>query len=251
MIKDKIKIGLFIVMLAIFGLVGFAYAADLTWTADSIVALSSPAINLTISSGSTATSLVVNTGTVVVTVPASGTFTISSADRMLLSTGEDQFGVINTTCSSGLVSTMAITAPSTGSESITITPATNQCTTGSGGGGSGSGGGGTYTPPPVTTPPTVTPPTVPTPTNITFPTDITFTKAVNVGSSKVQIKNLQKVLNVALGDALKIKLKEDGKWGAKTSAAIRQFQKASKITPVNGVVGAKTRAALNALNVAQ
>ena len=57
--------------------------------------------------------------------------------------------------------------------------------------------------------------------------------------------NLQKVLNFALGDNLKKKLKVDGKWGASTAAAVRQFQKMNKITPVNGVVGVKTRAALN------
>ena len=106
--------------------------------------------------------------------------------------------------------------------------------------------------PPVVTPPVVTTPTIPevptTPTLIISPevtmtpvTYISFTKAVNAKSTVAEVKNLQKVLNTSL----KLSLKVDGKFGKETTKAVKAFQKANKITPVNGLVGPKTRAALN------
>lgn len=145
---NKLKIG-FLVMALSFAMVGMmpAYAADVTYSADTTVDLSSPDINLTILSGSTATSVVVGTGTVVVVVPASGTFTITSADRALSGTGAAGFGVITTSCSSASLYTMTLTAPSSGAETITITPESYQCSATTGAGGTGGGTPADTTPP--------------------------------------------------------------------------------------------------------
>ena len=214
--------------------------ASAAYSADVTVDLSSPDINLTILSGSTEpTSLVVNTGTVVVTVPASGTFTISSADRMLQATGESGFGVITTTCSSSLVSTMVITATSGSSEAITVTPASLQCTTGTTGGGGGGGGGGTTTPPAATTTTTTT-----TNTNTTTTTATTYdlgTTTLKNGSKGPAVMDLQKLLNKVLNLGLAV----DGKLGPKTIAVIKTWQKAHGLK-ADGLIGAKTKAMLKA-----
>ena len=136
MIK-KLKIGLLVVILALFIGASSVYAADITYSVDTTVDLSSPDINLTILAGSVATSTVVNAGTVVVTVPVSSTFTITSADRLLVATGETQFGVITTTCSTALLSKMIITAPAGSAQTITVTPSGSACSPGSSGGGGG------------------------------------------------------------------------------------------------------------------
>ena len=83
MIKNKLKLGYLVVLtLAMaLGMGGVANAANLTWTANYTVDLSSPDINLTIVSGSKASSLIVGTGTVQVIVASGDTFTITSADR--------------------------------------------------------------------------------------------------------------------------------------------------------------------------
>lgn len=138
-----------------------AYAAVLNYSADTTIALSSPAINLTILSGSVATSLVVNTGSINVVVPASGVFTVTSASRSLSVSGLSTDSVGTTSCSGDFLYTLTITAPSTGAETIVITPNETKCIPGggSGGGGSGSGGGGGGVIPPVI-PPVVVPPVV-------------------------------------------------------------------------------------------
>ena len=79
---------------------------------------------------------------------------------------------------------------------------------------------------------------------------LTFSKAITAKSAKTEIKNLQKALNIGLGDKLSIKLKEDGKWGTKTTTALNQFQEVNNIQKVNGV-GPLTRKVLNDLKIAQ
>jgi len=130
------------------------------------------------------------------------------------------------------------------------------------------GGGLTTGVTPVVTPVVVTPevvtqqivtspvaPVVPVTPTLTISPEVTMTpvayinfiKAVNAKSTVTEVKNLQKVLNTTLN----LNLKVDGKFGAKTTAAVKQFQRAKNITPVNGLVGPKTRAAMNALQIEQ
>lgn len=133
MIK-KLKFGFLVAVLSLVG-TGYAYAADITYNADTIVDLSSPDINLTILSGSVATSVVVGTGSVVATVPASGVFRITSADRYFNFSGETGFGVITNTCVNPTLATLTITAPAGSPQTITITPGGSACSPGGGGGG--------------------------------------------------------------------------------------------------------------------
>ncbi len=72
-------------------------------------------------------------------------------------------------------------------------------------------------------------------------TTVTISKSVGKGSPKSEIMKLQAALN----KALKIALKEDGIWGGKTMAAIKQFQAQAKLS-ADGKVGPMTSAALNA-----
>lgn len=146
MIK-KLKINLLVVALALFAGFNSVNAADITYSVDTTVDLSSPDINLTILANSVATSVVVGTGSVVATVPASGVFRITSADRYFNFSGETEFGVINTSCASPTLATLTITAPAGSAQTITITPGGSACSP-------GGGGGGSYTPP-------VTPPVIP------------------------------------------------------------------------------------------
>ena len=77
MIKNKYKLGLVALsVLMVFGMATFANAQALIWGADQTVDLSSPDVNLTIVSGSRATSLVVNTGSIAIVVPNGDSFTI-------------------------------------------------------------------------------------------------------------------------------------------------------------------------------
>src|SRR3990167_11283358 len=77
-----------------------AYAADLTYSADTTVSLSSPAIDYTIKSNSKATSVLVNLHNLTVTLPTNSSFTITSATRDVTTTGQTVNAAVNTTCSS-------------------------------------------------------------------------------------------------------------------------------------------------------
>src|SRR3989344_198800 len=134
---------------------GTAFAAALEWTADQPITFTDGTINFVIQNGSSATTLVVNATTVVVTVPLSDTFTVISSNRSLATTGESVDSVTTATCNGVNAQTVVIAAPAGGAEVITITPGSSACSSGSGGGGGGGGGGGTPPPP---TPP-VLPPT--------------------------------------------------------------------------------------------
>ncbi len=118
--------------------------ANLTFDQNTTIDLSSPDINITILAASTATSLVVNAGDFTVVVPASGTFTVTSASRGLAVSGNSSANVISLTCNTSLLASLAITA--TSEETITVTPTSGQCSTGSGGGGGGGGGGASTAP---------------------------------------------------------------------------------------------------------
>jgi hypothetical protein len=131
-----------------------ALASTFTWSADTIVNLSSPqSINMTIASGSHADTFVVNAGSITVAIANGDSFTISSGDRQLQVTGRST-DVVAESCASS-VSTLAITGGA-GAETLTITPNIVACNESSG--GSGGGGGGSSTPKPPTTPPVVMPP---------------------------------------------------------------------------------------------
>ncbi|OGE82784.1 MAG: hypothetical protein A3B10_03920 [Candidatus Doudnabacteria bacterium RIFCSPLOWO2_01_FULL_44_21] len=134
---------------------GTAFGAALEWTADQPITFTDGTINFVIQNGSSATTLVVNATTVVVTVPLSDTFTVISSNRSLATTGESVDSVTTATCNGVNAQTVVIAAPAGGAEVITITPGSSACSSGSGGGGGGGGGGGTPPPP---TPP-VLPPT--------------------------------------------------------------------------------------------
>ena len=64
---------------------------------------------------------------------------------------------------------------------------------------------------------------------------------VRLGSYGPVIRELQRNLN--LGTSILAKLKEDGSFGGKTDARVREFQGQSKLTP-DGVVGPMTWQAL-------
>lgn len=122
---------------------GQALAANITYSSDVTVDFSSPDVNFTIVSGSTATEVVVNAGSIVVTIPTSSGFTVTSASRDISFTGGSSESTRSLTCSGG-TATLTVTAGSNTGEVITMSPATSQCgvNAGGGGGGGGSGGGG-------------------------------------------------------------------------------------------------------------
>jgi hypothetical protein len=134
--------------------VNTAFAANLTWTADQTVDLSSPNIDLTINNGSEADSLVVNDGNLAVVVANGDQFVVESATRGLRTTGETS-ATIDNDCTAGL-DTLTITG-GTDNETIFIIPTTNQCGTSGGttSGGSGGGGGGSNNDGDTTTPPSI------------------------------------------------------------------------------------------------
>src|SRR3989344_2784108 len=156
-----------------------ALAADLTYSADVTVNLTSFSINFTIKSGSVATSTVVNPGTLVVTIPASSSFQITSASRDVITTGQSLEAVVSTSCNSSNLATVIVTT-TTAAETVTFTPTSGLCTYSSSGGGGGGGGGGSSTPGPApTTPAPET--TTPAPTTAPSTTTGTVTASPTVG----------------------------------------------------------------------
>jgi len=131
-----------------------AFAAGLTYSADSIVTIGSA--SYTILSGSTATSVVVGSSTLTVVIPASSTFTLRSPNAYKLT--NDQ--ALTQDCTS---STNQVTA--TGPLTVIITPDTTACTVPvvNSGGGGGGGASGTPAPP-------ANPPVSPAPSSVLSPT---------------------------------------------------------------------------------
>lgn len=108
-------------------LVSSAAAANLNYSADTTLTLSSPPISLTIVTGSAASSLVLNDGNVVVGVDAGDTFNLTSASRGITVSGTVAGVTTSTSCSAALVATVTI-ASSTGSGTFTLTPTATPCT---------------------------------------------------------------------------------------------------------------------------
>jgi len=116
MIKNKLKIGVLLIIFLLVGLVGTQYASAqaLSFTADATVTIGSA--NYTASSGGAATSLVIAATTLTAVVPASSTFTFVSSDRYTLN--NDQ--AVSQQCSASQNS-ISISGPLT----IVITPDTS------------------------------------------------------------------------------------------------------------------------------
>ena len=286
MIKTKIiKIGLAgATILSLLGGAGVALAAagDLTWSAAQTIDLSSPDLNLTIASGSTAESLVVNTGTVVANLASGDVFTVA-----LEAAGN--FGVSPTTgviitCPSTTIATVTITA--TGTQAYTITPSATACSYVAPGGGGGGGGGGGYPPPaPAPAPATPAQPATPaTPASKEVPgcgtrttgyssstgescagntattpaTPATpATPSANASASArtsfnfgtTTLKNgsrgeAVKELQRFLNQVLNLGLVVDGALGPKTIAVIKQWQSDNGLVP-DGLIGPKTKTMMN------
>jgi hypothetical protein len=112
-------------LLVVGSVFGVAHAAGVTYSTDTTVDLSSPDINLTIRADSVATSVAVNTGNVVVTLAAGDTFVITSATRNV---GINGSGITSVSCSEARVAIATMQGPSSGSNTFTVTPQSNQCT---------------------------------------------------------------------------------------------------------------------------
>lgn len=143
---------LFVAAVLAFAWAPHAHAQALTWTANQTIDFSDPDIDLTVLSGSEATTMVVNTGTMTVVVPQNDVFTITSANRSLAATGVTT-AAVSDTCVAG-VARMTITG-GTGGETITVTPGASACNAGgtsSGGAGGGGGSSGGSSPTTPTTP---------------------------------------------------------------------------------------------------
>jgi hypothetical protein len=143
MTRHKLQLALISFAIAVLAISGAsaALAADLTFSVDTIISLSSPAIDLTVLANSQATSLTVNEGSIVVTVPAGSSFIVTSASKGLNVSGFTPPGVaLSHYCTYSYVDTVNIVA-STDVATYTITPLSYKCTYYSGG-----GGGGFYTP---------------------------------------------------------------------------------------------------------
>jgi hypothetical protein len=269
--SKKLKIGLLIVAFVLFSGFSFASAAALLFNNDTTITIGSA--NYTVAGGSSATSMTVGTSSLIVTVPDSAYFTLTSADRYVLS---NDYG--SAQCSASLNS-LSIARSGT----FTITPDTTATCTNNNGGGGGSGSSivaGSFVPP-VTVVPPVTPvtpvvPVVPVVTDagctgtnsfstttgqactsantLTTPTvapaltsGLTGTYSLGTttlksGSKGDAVKELQRFLN----DKLNLGLKLDGKLGPKTIAVIKKWQKANGLVP-DGLIGAKTKAKINGL----
>jgi hypothetical protein len=158
MIKNKLKIGLlsFTLLSVLFlGSAKLVKADNLTYTSDVTVTVGSYdyIIKGDPDGPSTATSVVINSADLTVTIPSGSTFTLTSADRKVL--GTDQSSGFSFSCAVSL-STL-ILHQTTGSPVTFVIAPTDTCTPilngGGGGNGSSSGGGSSSAD---TTPPTAT-----------------------------------------------------------------------------------------------
>ena len=275
----KLKIGLLVAVLSLAVGVGSANAADLTYSSDTPVLLTTPNYTVTIKSGSEATSVVVSGSSFRVVVPTSSTFTVASTQNMDL-TLEAGTGSNANTCS-GTTNTTVIT--STAAADYTITPNGGVCAASSGGGG--GGGSSTTTTTVAATPATpavpatpgnvivgcgnrtsgfstssglscvgntstipATPATPATPASASSTASSTGASTYNFGATTLKngskgeaVKELQRFLNAKLNLGLVI----DGALGPKTIAVIKQWQSDNGLV-ADGLIGAKTKAMMNA-----
>ncbi len=256
-----IKVGLVGAAVALSLLVGasVALAQALIYSDNTTVTVN--ARDYTIVSGSAATTVVISdTNTLVVTVPASSTFTLVSANRDTLTSTAGTATCTNTE------STLVITGDAT---ATTITPTSTACGAISGGGGGGGGGGGSVT---SVVAQSTTPVDVvisPTGTMTTMDSGCSGSNKYNTSTGKVCVNNLTvtaggvtydlgtvtlkngskgeavKQLQKLLNKLLKLGLAEDGKLGPKTVVVIKKWQKDNGLV-ADGLVGPKTKAKLNA-----
>lgn len=224
-------------MFTVFGFVGFVNAADLNWSVDQTIDLTSPDIDLTVSAGSEATSLVVNAGDINVVLGAGNVFTVTPVSGGLSVAGNTTTTVSNV-CTGG-ISTATLTGGA-GGETITITPTGVVCVTPSTGGGSSSG---SRAKPKITTPPIVVPPT-------TITTPVTGEacsynlgmETLKNGSRGAAVMELQKFLNATMNLGLVV----DGALGPKTIAVMMQWQNANGLVS-DGLIGPMTKAKINGI----
>jgi hypothetical protein len=130
-----------------------ASAAALNWTANQNITVGSN--TLVISPTSVATTLTVNASNIVVVIPVSSQFIVSSSTATLNQTGLSAAGQVSSLCSSGISELHFTTGGAV--ETVTITPTGSPCLGNNGGGGGGGGGGGSPSPTPTPTP---TPPSI-------------------------------------------------------------------------------------------
>lgn len=163
---------------------------------------------------------------------------------------------ILTTCDATQSSVALAVHSGEGTKTITVTPSTTLCNSGSSSGGDqggiliqtggGGGGGSAYVPPmpavPSTTPASqVASPVVgQTPAALVSPV---FNKDLTLGGRSNDITRLQTLL--AQDVSLYPEKVLSGYFGTKTMAAVKRFQKKYGVTPANGRVGPKTRTKLN------
>lgn len=216
-------------VLSTFLLAGQVYAADLTWAVDRTIELSSPDINMTVLSGSEATTFTINVGAIEVVVATGDTFTVTSASRELDITGETT-SVAASSCS-GSTATATVTGGPDG-ETITIAPKSNQC--------------GSDTAPRITSSGSVATRIAPAyispvPTAPVSGTTYNFGAAIlRNGSRGEAVKELQRFLNATMNLGLVV----DGILGPKTIAVIKGWQSANGLVP-DGLVGPVTKAKMN------
>lgn len=121
-------------MFAMLGVATNANAAALTWSADTTIDL---ADDITILSGSEATSLVVGTTNIQVVVASGDEFTVTSVNTDFSVTGNTT-SIVTESCTDADVAYVTITGGADG-ETITISPSgAISCTSGGGGGGGSS-----------------------------------------------------------------------------------------------------------------
>lgn len=233
--KNKFKFGLLVaIMFSVFSFVGYVHASDLTWSVDQTIDLSSPDVDLTILSGSTASSLVVNAGSIQVVVPLGDTFTVSSSSNLLF-TGQTT-AYVSSVCANSVITGTLV--GDIGGETITITPTGVACLENHSGGGGGSSKVKTKTVTPVVvapaTAPTINPATNPatTPGNYNFGTTV-----LKNGSRGEAVKELQRFLN----DTMNLGLVLDGVLGPKTIAVIMKWQNEHGLL-ADGLIGPATKA---------
>ena len=221
-----------------FGVASYASAAALTWTADETIDLSDSDINLTIISGSRATSLVVGTGTLQVVVANTDVFTVTSATTDFSFSGNTT-SLVSSTCPSS-TTTATVTGGPDG-ETITITPG-GSCSSGgaSGGGGGNSSGGSSSGTTTTATPATPATPAVPATPSAPGATYYNFgAMTLKVESTGEAVKELQRFLNATMNLGLVV----DGMFGPHTASVMKQWQTAHGLV-ADGLIGPLTKAAM-------
>lgn len=185
-ISKTLWFGVLLITAALFG-GGTANAANLNYSADTMFSMGS-GVNTTITvlTGSGADSLIVNAGTLVVTVPTSTLFSVSAPYQILVS-GATSDAVVNQGCSGSQVHTVTIPASNPTLQNLTFSAASYQC-----GGISVSAGAGPLGLTPATSTPPVTPPVVPTPPDT----------VVLIASLEQQIRELQAQIAALMGQSV-------------------------------------------------